>query len=133
MGAIDNTNLTGYRSDLGTTGFSPVVTYAYDSGAEEVDFTNSSTFPSGVAVKKVIVNVHDKFGNSARGFILPVSGGDSGHDGDTTVDVSGLDASQGLDVTATVIADDDKLIADGSAYNIGAAGSLSNWDKQKNA
>lgn len=131
--AIDNSNLTNYRDDSGTTGFVPAVTYAWDQNAEEVDFTDGSTFPSGVALKKIKVSVHDKFGGQVNGFVLPASGSDSGHDHTTTLDVSGLDASKGLDVKATVLADDDMLTADGGAYNIGASGSIGNWDSQKNA
>jgi hypothetical protein len=131
--AISNDNLTNYRDDSGTTDFVPAVTYAYDADAGEIDFTDHSTFPSGVAVKKVKVAVYDKFGGEARGFILPDTGSDSGHDGTTTVDVSDLDSSKPFDVKVTVIADDDMLVADGGAYNIGAAGSIGSWDAQKNA
>jgi hypothetical protein len=77
--------------------------------------------------------VHDKFGGEVRGFILPNSGSDSGHDHNTTIDVSDLDTSKPLDVKATVIGDDDMLVADGGAYNIGTAGSVASWDVQKNA
>lgn len=131
--SIDNSNLLNYRANNGTTDFVPAVSYAYDADAQEVDFTEASTFPSGVALKKTIVRVHDKFGNEVRGFIYPTSGSDSGHDGETTVSTAGLDSSKPFDITATVIADDDKLVADGSAYNIGEAGDLGNWDAQKNA
>jgi hypothetical protein len=131
--AIDNSNLKNYRDDSGTTGFVPAVTYAWDQDAEEIDFTDGSTFPSGVALKKIHLHVHDKFGGEAVGYIYPNSGSDSGHDHNTTVDVSDLDASKGLDVKATVIGDDDMLVADGGAYNIGTAGSLGSWDSQKNA
>lgn len=133
MGAIDNSNLLNYRESSGTSGFVPKVTYVHDAGNEEVDFADESTFPDGVALAKTHVRVHDKFGNSVHGFILPTAGPDSGHDGETTLDISGLDISGGLDVTATVVADDGKLVADGGAYNIGLSGELGGWDKQKNA
>jgi hypothetical protein len=131
--AIDNSNLKNYRDDAGTTGFVPGLTYAYDQDAQEIDFTDASTFPSGVALKKTKISVHDKFGGEVRGFILPNSGSDSGHDHNTTIDVSDLDTSKPLDVKATVIGDDDMLVADGGAYNIGTAGSVASWDVQKNA
>ena len=133
MNPIDNTNLVNYRADAGTVDFVPAVSYEYDASAKEVDITDDSTFPSGVALRVVHVKVHDKFGNDVSGFIYPVSGSDSGHDGETTIDVSGLDASRGLIITATVVANDGKLIADGSAHDIGAAGDLGARDKQKNA
>lgn len=125
--------MLNYRADAGTVDFVPAVSYAYDAEAGEVDITNNSTFPSGVAVRVVQLKVHDKFGNDVSGFIYPVSGSDSGHDGDTTIDVSSLDTSKGLIITATVVANDGKLIADGSAHDIEAAGELGGWDKQKNA
>jgi hypothetical protein len=133
VNAIDNSNLLNYRDDRGTTDFVPAVSYVYDAVAKEIDFTEASTFPSSVALKKTIVRVHDKFGKEVRGFIYPNSGSDSGHDINTTVDTSSLDASKPFDITATVIADDDMLVADGGAYNIGAAGNLGSWDKQRNA
>ena len=131
--AVSNENLKNYRDDAGTTGFVPAVTYEYDAAAAEIDFEENSAFPAGVALKKTILRVHDKAGNEVRGFILPAAGSDSGHDGETTIDVSSLDRSKPLDITATVIADDDKLVADGGAYNIGAAGNIGGWDTQKNA
>jgi hypothetical protein len=131
--AVDNSNLKNYRDDAGTTGFVPAVEYSYDAEAKEIDVTDNSAFPGAVGLKKTVVRVHDKFGGEVRGFILPAEGSDSGHDGETTIDVSSLNLSKPLDITATVIADDDKLVADGSAYNIGEAGSLGSWDAQKNA
>lgn len=130
--AIDNSNLKDYRGDQGTAGFVPAVSYAYDANAAEVDVTDASAFPTNVALKKVKVSVYDKFGGEVRGFIYPVSGSDSGHDGTTTIGVSSLDRSKPLDIKATVIADDDMLVADGGAYNIGAAGDIGSWDIQKN-
>lgn len=130
--AVSNDNLKNYRNDLGTTGFVPKVTFAYDAGAKEIDVMEDSDFPAGVALKKVVVKVHDAFGGEARGEVLPGTGS-GGNTGEKTISVSALDASRGLSITATVIADDDKLVADGSAHNIGASGSLSTWDIQKNA
>lgn len=132
MNAIDNSNLLNYRTG-DTEGFTPGLDYAYDANAAEIDFTDTSSFPSGKALKKTKIQVFDKFGGEVRGFILPASGSDSGHDHETTISVSTLDRSKGLDVKATVICDDDMLVADGGAYNIGAAGSLGSWDAQKNA
>lgn len=133
MGAIDNTNLTNYLESNGTEDFSPAVNYTYDSSAQEVDVQDVSSFPSPVTLRKVIVQVHDKFGGEATGYILPAGDSDSAHASDTTIDVSELDATKGLVITATVIGSDGKLIADGSAHDISASGSIGSWDKQKNA
>lgn len=130
--AVSNTNLTNYRNDLGTTGFVPKVTYAYDAGAKEVDVMEDSDYPAGVALKKVVVKIHDQFGGEARGEVLPGTGS-GGNTGEKTISVSALDASRGLSISATVIADDDQLIADGSALITGTSGTLGSWDAQKNA
>lgn len=131
MNPIDNSQLLNYREDSGTTGFSPVVTYVYDAAAKEIDVTQASIFPADVYLGKVHVKVHDKFGGEVRGTVVAIPG--SGVADEITIDVSTLDASKGLDITATVLANDGMLVADGGAYNIGAAGSLGSWDKQKNA
>lgn len=130
--AIDNSNLKNYRSSE-RDGFVPSVAYEYDQEAAEIDVTDNSTFPSGKALKKVKIQVFDKFSGEVRGYILPTEGSDSGHDGETTIDVSDLNRSKPLDIKATVIVDDDKLIADGIAKDIGTAGELGEWDIQKNA
>jgi|GEM_PF-1988788 len=128
--AIDNSNLKNYRQDQGTIGFNPAVSYSYDATAKEIDLVDESTYPTGVALKIVHVRVHDKFGGEKRGEIQPAGG--SG-ESDVTIDVSGLDVSKGLDITATVVCDDNMLVADGGAYNIDAAGVLGGWDAQRNA
>jgi len=129
--AVSNANLTNLNRDFLTTGFAPVINYVYDAAAKEIDVTNASTFPAGVATRVVHVHVHDKFGGQVNSFIKPGVG--SGADGTITMDLSTLNASKPFDITATVVADDGKLVADGGAYNIGAAGSLGSWDAQKNA
>lgn len=134
--AIDNSNLKNYRDDAGTTGFVPTVSYVYNAVDKEIDLTHTSDFPSGTALKKVQIQVHDKFGKQVNGSITPPV--DSGDDAETTIDVSTLDNSKGLDIKATVISDDGggvglNMVADGSAYNIQAAGNLGSWDIQKNA
>jgi hypothetical protein len=79
------------------------------------------------------VRVHDKFGGEVRGSIENPTGSESGDDRTATVSVATLNLSKPLSITATVIGDDGKLIADGSAHDIGAAGVLGSWDAQKNA
>lgn len=132
MNAIDNSNLLNYRTQ-DTVDFVPSLTYAWDQNAQEIDFTDASSFPNGVALKGVKIQVFDEFGGEVRGWIGAALGSGSGHDGETTIDVSTLDASKGLAAKATVIADDDMLVADGIAKPLLTAGSLSSWDKQKNA
>jgi hypothetical protein len=131
--AISNDNLTNYRDDQGTTGFAPAVEFVYDAEAKEIDFTDRSVFPSAYAHEKTIVRVHDKFGGEVRATIASGSGSGSGVQGEETVDVSSLNRSKPFDITVTVLADDGKTVADGSAHDIGAAGDIGSWDIQKNA
>jgi hypothetical protein len=131
--AINNDNLLDYRDDQGTSGFSPGLNYVYDAANAEVDVTDASVFPSGVSLLRIHVRVHDKFGGQVNGEVENPDGSDSAGDHTATIDVSSLDRSKPLDITATVVADDGMLVADGGAYNIGASGSLGSWDKQKNA
>jgi hypothetical protein len=134
MNAIDNSNLLDYRGTEGTSEFIPALAYDYDATAAEIDFTDTTTFPSGVALKKTKIQVFDKFGGEVRGALGPATGSDSGNQTATTIDVSDLDRSKPLDIKATIIADDDMLVADGIATNISdGTGNLGSWDKQKNA
>lgn len=134
MQAIDNSNLLDYRGDQGTSDFVPALAYDYDSGAAEIDFTDTSSFPRDVHLKKTKIQVFDKFGGEVRGALGPATGSSSGMQTETTIDVSSLDRSKPLDIKATVIADDDMLVADGGAYNISdGTGNLGSWDKQKNS
>jgi len=133
MKAIDNSNLLDYRGDQGTADFEPAVAYTYDAQNAEVDIVDSSNFPGSVSLKKGKVQVFDKSGGEVRGEYGPATGSDSGSQTETTIDVSSLDRSKPLDIKVTVIADDDMLVADGGAYDIGAAGDIGSWDKQKNA
>lgn len=131
--AINNQNLTNISRDTDITGFVPGVKYTYDPVAKEVDVSDDSAFPSGVSLLRTHVKVHDKFGNQALGEIENPDGSESGDQRTATIDVSGLDATEGLDITATVVADMGGYIADGSAKNITTSGSLGRWDAQKNA
>lgn len=124
--AIDNSNLVNHRGCI-PAGFTPVVSYTYDAAAGEVVLTDGSAIPTGDTLKKVHVRVHDKFGGEVRDAITTTGSG-----GAKTLNVSTLNNSKGLDITATVLTT--KMIAaDGGAYNIGAAGNVANWDIQQNA
>lgn len=134
MQAIDNSNLLDYRGTEGTSEFIPAVAYDYDAANGEIDFEETSSFPSGVALKLTKIQVYDKFGGEVRGAIGPATGSDSAAQHSATIDVSTLDRSKPLDIKATVIGDDDMLVADGIATNISnGEGNLGSWDKQKNA
>jgi hypothetical protein len=123
--AIDNSNLTNYRGDQ--PALVPVVTFTYNPGTGQVVVTDGSTIPAGDTLKKVHVKVHDAFGGEVRGTITT-----TGAPGAQTLACAALDESKGLNITATVLTTKN-VAADGSAFNIGAAGSIARWDIQSNA
>ena len=129
MSAIDNSGLTNYRDRTSTAQFNPELTYVYNAGAATVTVTAGTS--GTTELEKVHVRVHDKFGGEVRGQITTPL--DSGETDNVVIDVSSLDRSKPLDITATAFADDSKTVADMGAYNIGAAGTIGNADKQNNA
>lgn len=127
--AISTDNLLNHRDRVSLEDFVPVVTYSV-SGSN-VTVVQASTFPSGIYLSKVHVRIHDKFGAEVRDTIVEEPG--SGNADEVVISVASLDTSKPLDITATVLLDDGKTVADGAAYNIGASGTLGGWDKQTNA
>lgn len=133
VNAIDNSNLK-HPNDPAMAAFDPGVSYTYDAATAEVDAWDSTRgFPSGVSLLRTHVRVHDKFGGQVNGEIENPDGSESPGTRAVTIDVSSLNRSKPLDITVTVIGDDGKTVADGGAYDIGAAGQVGNWDKQYNA
>ena len=126
MNPIDNSNLVGMcNNNCTVVGFTPRLTFTYD-GANVV-MQDGSTFPAGDGLKKAFFTVHDKFGNSKQSAVLLTGGGHA-----ITLDVSALNASKGLDITSTVITNNN-IVADGNAINIGASGVIANWNTRQNA
>lgn len=125
MQAIDNTNLVNYcKTNCNITSFLPKISFVYDAAAKTVVVTDGSTYGSGDGLKKAHIKVHDYFGAELRDTITVTS-----TPGAKTINVATLNASKGLNITATIITNVD-FHADGSAYRIAAAGDLSNWDKK---
>ena len=126
MSAIDNTNLKNYRDDIGTTGFTPAVDYVYDPNAKTVTVDDDSVIPSGDTYSKTRLRVCDEFGGEVRGTITAQAT-------PVVLDISTLNLSGELKLTATVITANN-LVADGVADIDGLlVGVLAFWDKQKNA
>lgn len=125
MNPIDNTNLINYcRSNCDVASFSPKVSFVYDAAIKTVEATDGSTFGAGDGLKIVHVRALDQFGGEVRGTITI-----TGAAGKQTLDVSTLNSSKGINVTATILTNTG-FVADGSFFNIGPAGDLSRWDKQ---
>lgn len=122
-GAIDNSNLINYRGQQ-PAGFTPALTYTNDG--TNVVITDGSTIPAGDSLVAVHVRVHDKFGGEVRDKIVATGAG-----GAKTLSLASLNKSKPLDITVTVLTTN-KIAADGGAYNIGASGSVGNFDTQQN-
>lgn len=123
---IDNTNLLQMCNDCGVAGFIPELSYTYDAGGAELTIVNGSTLPGGVTFTKAKVRVHDFFGAEVRG-VQTVQATD------LVIDVSTLNRSKPLTVTATIILNNN-IVADGSVSGfLEAAGDIGFFDIQKNA
>jgi hypothetical protein len=122
--AADNTNLKNLSGKL-PAGFNPVVTYTNDG--TNVVVTDGTAIPAGDTLKKVKIQVFDKFGGEVRD-VITVTGGP----GAKTLSLATLNKSKPLDLKVTVLTTNN-IAADGGAYNLGASGSVSDWDSQQNA
>lgn len=124
--AIDNSGILHYRQGSCTIlGFTPKVSYAFDATAKTVTVTDASVIPAGDTFKIIHVHVHDNVGGEVDGEINAAAG-------NVAIDVSTLDLSRPLNITATLTTVN-QISADGSAYNLQAAGTLGTWLVLQNA
>lgn len=124
--AIDNTNLINvFNGQANVAGFTPAGTYVYDAAAATVVITDATTIPSGDTLAVIHYQVFDKFGGEVKDKVTATGGA-------KTLNVASLNKSKPLDIKVTVVTTQNR-VADGGAYNIGAAGALGFYDKQKNA
>lgn len=103
-------------------GFAPALSFTYNSGTNVVVVTDASVLPSGDTLKRINVLVHDEYGGTKAGTIATAAGNTG------SIDVSGLNKSKGLHLTATIVTNAG-CKSDGAARSIGATGSLSNWSE----
>lgn len=127
MTAGSNTPLLNVTKNLvNTVGFAPSVT-ATVTNSTTLTITDASTYPSGDSISKINVAVYDKNGGVA--YVAITSSSSSR---DETVDISGLDTSKPLDVTATVVSTLG-CISNGSVQDIAlvtnAVYTLGSWSK----
>ena len=126
VNAIDNTQLVDYnRQGTPIAIFQPKVSFTYNAGTKVVEAWDGSTFPSGDGLKIAHLSVTDNFGGEVKGSVSTTGAG-----GKATLDITSLQPSEGIRLTATVITNKG-LIADGSFRNMGAAGDLFRWDKDE--
>lgn len=111
MMPISNSGILNLNASSCAVGFAPAATYAYNSGANTMTVTDTSSFGAGDDMGACIVYVHDSFGNVNQGRFT--AGG-----GNVAVTTVGLNAAQGLHVRVTIVTDN-RLIADLSVYNVG--------------
>ena len=125
MKALDTGELNNdlFKRGCNCQGFIPKVTFTYTAGAVVVK--DESTFPSGDSIKRINVLAHDEFGGTKAGTIAAAGG-------EAEIDVSGLDASKGLHLTATVFSTN-QCKSDGSVRNIKEAGQIGSWSENYKA
>jgi hypothetical protein len=123
--AIDNSNLLQMCADCGAAGFVPGATYTYDSATGAVVITAAVTLPAGDAISKIKAQLFDKFGGEVRGNTSTATG-------TITLDGSTLNNSKPFDLKVSIFTTG-HIAADGGAYHLQPAGSVSQWDVQKNA
>lgn len=111
MTPLDNSGIININGRSCAVGFSPSATYEYVPGDQELIVTDTSSVPDGDDIKVIHVRVSDATGAVKYGKIEAA-------EGNVTVDVSTLDATDGLTVNVTFVTDN-RLTADGSVYNIG--------------
>ncbi len=124
MIAIDNSALLALGAGCGCPAFAPVVTMLYVAADEEITLTDSTTFSAGDGFKKINVSATDADGVVVKGAITAAAG-------DAVLDVSTLNQSKPIRVSATVVSDGG-CMSDGSAYLLPgneAEVALTNWDK----
>jgi hypothetical protein len=125
MNPIDNSKLLTYCNfNCAIVGFTPKVSFVYDAEAKTLDIQDGSAFPAPDSLKRVHVQVHDRFGAEVRGEITA-----TGEAGKQTIDLSPLNPSKGLNVVVLVISTNG-LRADGSAFGISNAGDVAYWNKK---
>jgi hypothetical protein len=127
MPVFDNSNLKdNLCGGCECTGFTPSVTFVYDANAGTIVVTDASTYPAGDARKIVNLRVTDKAGDKVDGNIAAADGDDA-----VTINVAGLDLSEGYRIDATVVTTAG-CISDGHAGRIGmliTSGAIGSWDK----
>lgn len=121
MKALDTGSLNDnlFKRGCNCQGFVPKVSFTHTAGAVVVK--DESTFPSGDSIKRINVLVHDEFGGTKAGTITVAAG-------EAEIDVSQLNTSKGLHLTATVYSTKE-CKSDGSVRNIGEAGQIGSWSE----
>ncbi len=125
--AINNANIKDYcESGCIIAGFIPALTYVYNAAGATVTVTDASTLPAGDALAKLQVKITDEFGGEVRGTIAALAGNTG------AISVATLNRSKALNIQVTLVTTK-HIQSVGSAWNIGAAGSVSNWDSTAGA
>lgn len=123
MNAIVNTELlTIDRPPVSTVGFTPVVTFSLNAGTGVITMDiDATTYPAGDSFARVNYKFHDENGDTVVGTKAATT--------DLTVDLSALDLTRDIAVTATIVTTLG-CITDGTARGINSGhltGTLGSW------
>lgn len=111
---IDNAGFLAADYGTGTAGFTPAISFSYDSVGESISVQDDSTYPAGDGIAAINVTVADHSGAKVHGQITVTGVG-----GAINLDVSGLDPYEGFSISAHITTDLRKK-AVLSAYEVGS-------------
>ena len=127
MISIDNTDALDYRNEASNT-LEAVVTFEYDAEANTLAIEDETDYDEGDSRKSLNIEVFDAFGKKKDAQLT--AAGTEGHTDDVVIDVSDLNASEGLSVNVTLVSDKGK-VKDGSMQGIGSVKTTGNITMEK--
>lgn len=111
MQSIDNSQVLNYDTQ-GKNILNAVIGFVYNSGANTITVTDTTTYPTGDARKLVEVDVFDRYGGKVSGKILVGTTG-----GAVAISVAALNPARGFAMNVRVVSNLG-MYKDGSVFNI---------------
>ena len=118
--AIDNSGLKDFCGNCGCPGFAPGVSAAFNPVARTLVARDTSAYGAGDGLKAVNVTVSSRADKKHKYTQITVTGAP----GEKTVDLTGMDLSEGVNVLATVVTNA-RCVADLGVYGLGMAAAAS--------
>lgn len=115
MISIDNTDALDYRNQANNT-LEAVVTFEFDAEGETLTLEDETDYDEEDSRKSLNIEVFDKFGKKKTAHLGEPGEGPTN---DIEIDISTLNASEGLSVIVTLVSDKGKF-KDGSMQDIGS-------------
>jgi hypothetical protein len=116
--AIDNSGIKDFCGNCGCPGFLPGVSAAFNPAAKTLIARDTSAYGAGDGLKSVNVVVTTRADKKSKYAQITVTGAP----GEQTVNLAGMDVSEGVNVRATVVTNA-RCVADLGSYGLGMAAS----------